>query len=172
MQATIQTLSTYVGGATAIIGVHETCPYPFTHDKYAWASNMNLIEFQFISLWKGCHQLPKRGRLKALVWFWWIDETLSANLVYLSDHKIGSTIPSGEAMAKIMTMVMAWWWSKGSNLEKKKEKNKRLKAKVQIVGAILFRWSRHLASVITFRLHSHTIKRGETRIEMRLSKCH
>jgi len=25
---------------------------------------------------KGCHQLPKRGRLKALVWFWIIDETL------------------------------------------------------------------------------------------------
>jgi hypothetical protein len=24
---------------------------------------------------KGYHQLPKRGRLKALVWFWIIDET-------------------------------------------------------------------------------------------------
>jgi hypothetical protein len=35
--------------------------------------------------------------LKALVWFWWIDETLSANLVYQSDHEIGSTISSGEA---------------------------------------------------------------------------
>ena len=46
---------------------------------------------------KGCHQLPKRRRLKALVWFWWIDETLSANLVYQSDHEIGSTIPSGGA---------------------------------------------------------------------------
>ena len=46
--------------------------------------------------------------LKALVWFWLIDETLSANLVYQSDHEIGSTIPSDEAMTKIMTMVMAW----------------------------------------------------------------
>ena len=25
---------------------------------------------------KGCHQLPKRVRLKALVWFWIIDDTL------------------------------------------------------------------------------------------------
>ena len=90
------------------IGVHETCIYPFTHGKYAWASNMNSIEFQFISLYKGCHQLPKMGRLKALVWFWLIDETLSANLVYQSDHEIGSTTPSDEAMTKIMKMVMAW----------------------------------------------------------------
>ena len=50
----------------------------------------------------------KRGRLKALVWFWLIDETLSANLVYLSDHEIGSTTPSDEAMTKIMTMVIPW----------------------------------------------------------------
>ena len=48
------------------------------------------------------------GWLKALVWFWLIDETLSANLVYQSDCEIGSTTPSDEAMAKIMTMVMAW----------------------------------------------------------------
>ena len=69
MQATIQTLSTYVGGQLLPYGVHETGPYPFTHGKYAWASNMDSIEFQFISLYKGCHQLPKRERLKALVWF-------------------------------------------------------------------------------------------------------
>ena len=50
MQASIQTLSTYIGGANATIGVHETCSYPFTHGKYAWASNMDSIEFQFISL--------------------------------------------------------------------------------------------------------------------------
>ena len=46
--------------------------------------------------------------VKALVLFWIIDETLSANLVYQSDYEIGSTIPSNEAMTKIMTMVMAW----------------------------------------------------------------
>ena len=45
--------------------------------------------------------------MKALVWFWLIDETLSANLVYQSDYEIGSTTPS-DAMAKIMMIVMAW----------------------------------------------------------------
>ena len=45
VQASIQTLTTYVGGANATIGVHETCPYPFTHGKYAWAINMDLNEF-------------------------------------------------------------------------------------------------------------------------------
>ena len=64
--------------------------------------------------------------MKALVWFWLIDETLSANLVFQDDHEIGSTTPSDEAMMKIMTLVMI----KCLNLEKKKEKNKRLKAKV------------------------------------------
>jgi len=49
-----------------------------------------------------------RDHLKALVWFWLIDETLSANLVYQSDYEIGSTTPSDEAMTKIMTMVIAW----------------------------------------------------------------
>ena len=33
-------------------------------------------------------------QVKALVWFWLIDETLSANLVYQSDYEIGSTTPS------------------------------------------------------------------------------
>ena len=48
-------------------GIHETCPYLFTHGKYAWASNMDSIKFQLISLRKGCHQLLK-GILKDLVW--------------------------------------------------------------------------------------------------------
>ena len=87
-------------------GIHETCLYPFTHGKYAWASNMDSIDFQLISLCKGCLQLPKRGRLKALVWFWLIDETLSANLVYQSGCEIGITTPRDEAMKMIMTVVM------------------------------------------------------------------
>ena len=37
------------------------------------------------------------ARLKALVWFWLIDEALSANLVYQSDYEIGSTTPGGKA---------------------------------------------------------------------------
>ena len=52
--------------------------------------------------------VPRGMLLKALVWFWLIDETLSANLGYQSYYEIGSTTPSDEAMAKIMTMVMAW----------------------------------------------------------------
>ena len=46
--------------------------------------------------------------MKALVWFWLIDETLSANLVYQSDYKIGNTTPNDEAMVKIMMMITAW----------------------------------------------------------------
>ena len=112
MQATIQTLSTYVRGAIATIWGSWNLPYPFTYGKYASARNMDSIKFQFISLWKGCHQLPKRGRLKALVWFYWIDETLSANLVYQSNYEIGRTIPSDEANEDHdMMMVMAWRWS-------------------------------------------------------------
>ena len=40
--------------------------------------------------------------VKALVWFWLIDETLSANLVYKSGHEIGSTLQVVKQM-KIMT---------------------------------------------------------------------
>ena len=65
-----------------------------------------------------------------------------------------------------MVMIMC------SELEKKKEKNKKLKAKVKLDRSFLVWRLRHLASVITFRIDSHTIKRSETRIEMRLSKCH
>ena len=57
---------------------------------------------------KGLSSITKKGGLKALVWFWLINKTLSANLVYQSNYKIGSTTPSDEVMAKIMTMVMAW----------------------------------------------------------------
>ena len=39
----------------------------------------------------------KTKGLKALVWFWWIDETLSAYLVYQSVYDIGSTTLSGKA---------------------------------------------------------------------------
>ena len=64
-----------------------------------------------------------------------------------------------------MTMI------KCLDLEKKKEKQKAqgkgISGRSYFVLVI-----RHLASVITFRFDSHTIKKSETRIEMRLSKCH
>jgi hypothetical protein len=30
------------------MGVHETCPSPFTHGKYAWASNMIHLNLFYI----------------------------------------------------------------------------------------------------------------------------
>ena len=45
---------------------------------------------------------PLSRPVKALVWFWLIDETLSANLVYQSDYEIGSTFQVVKKM-KIMT---------------------------------------------------------------------
>ena len=47
--------------------------------------------------------------VKALVWFWLFNETLSANLVYQSGHEIGNTILSGGAKVKIMMMVWSPW---------------------------------------------------------------
>ena len=44
-------------------------------------------------------------QVKALVWFWLIDETLSANLVYQSDYEIGSTFQVAKQIVKIMMMV-------------------------------------------------------------------
>ena len=109
--------------------------------------------------------------LKALVWFWWIDETLSANLVNLSDHEIGSTNPSGGANEDHVDGGDGHG-DQVLGLEKKKEKNKKLKEKLKLDRSFLVWWSRHLASVITFRINSRTIKRRENRIEMRLSKYH
>ena len=59
------------------------------------------------------------GVLKALVWFWLIDETLSANLVYQDDDN-GEDHDNGDGMVMVKCL----------NLEKKKEENKRLKGKV------------------------------------------
>ena len=43
-----------------------------------------------LGLGLGLRQGLGLGLVKALVWFWWIDEILSANLVYQSDYEIGS----------------------------------------------------------------------------------
>ena len=64
-------------------------------------------------------------QVKALVWFWLIDETLSANLVYQDDYEIGSTTPSDEAMAK----SWQWWWhGDGQMLKLGKEEREKQKA--------------------------------------------
>ena len=87
----------------------------------------------------GCKAPQFIVSVKALVWFWWIDETLSANLVYQSVHEIGSTFQVAKQM-KIMTS----WHDDGNamvlikylDLEKEK-KNKKLKAKLKLIGAFL-----------------------------------
>ena len=68
--------------------------------------------------------------LKALVWFWLIDKTLSANLVYQSNHEIGSTTPSDETNKDHDMMMVCHGDDQVLGLGKKKEKNKKLKAKV------------------------------------------
>jgi hypothetical protein len=72
---------------------------------------------------------------------------------------------------KVMVLDMLWWSSSGLRKEKR-EKQNGLKAKGDIHRDILFWWSRHLESVITFRIDNRTIKRGETHREMRLSESH
>ena len=57
---------------------------------------------------KGLSSITKKGEIESSSLVWLIDETLSANVVYQSNYEIGSTTPSDKAMAKIMTMVMAW----------------------------------------------------------------
>ena len=53
----------------------------------------------------------------------------------------------------------------------KEEKNKKFKAKVKLDRSFSGLVIKTL-SVITFMIDIRTIKRGETRIEIRLSKCH
>ena len=70
--------------------------------------------------------------LKALVWFWLIDETLSANLVYQSNYEIGSTTPSDEAMTKIMMVVMAMVMIKVLGLGKEEREKQKAQDKGDI----------------------------------------
>jgi hypothetical protein len=68
-------------------------------------------------------------------------------------------------------MDMWWWWS-SYKLEKEERKNKKAQGKGIIDRSLLFWHSRHQVGVSVFRIDSRTIKRGETRHEIRLSKCH
>ena len=71
----------------------------------------------------------------------------------------------------IMMMVEAMVMIKCSDLEKKKEKNKKAQGKGIFDRSFLFWHSRHQVGVSVCRIDSRTIKRGETHREMRLSKC-
>ena len=73
-------------------------PFPFDFEE-----ELALLFFFLLSF------ILSSCTLKALVWFWLIDETLSANLVYQSDYEIDSTTPSGEENEDHnMTMVIPW----------------------------------------------------------------
>jgi hypothetical protein len=52
-------------------------------------------------------------------------------------------------------------------MEKKKKKNKRLKAKVYLMGAFLFWHSRHLVGVSVLRIDRCTIKRVKLVVKCR-----
>jgi hypothetical protein len=69
-------------------------------------------------------------------------------------------------------MVEAMVMIKCSSLEKKKEKTKKAQGKGIFDRSVLFWHSRHQVGVSVFRIDTRTIKRGETRREIRLSKCH
>jgi hypothetical protein len=72
----------------------------------------------------------------------------------------------------IMMMVEAMVMIKCSKLGKEEREKQKSQGKGIIDRSILFWRSRHLESVVTFRIDSHTIKMGETYHGMQLSKCH
>ena len=47
------------------IWIHETFPNPFAHGKYAWASNMDSIEFSIHIFVKGLSSLTKKGEIES-----------------------------------------------------------------------------------------------------------
>ena len=57
------------------IRVHETCPNTLYMVKMLRQATWIQMNFNSYLCKKGYHQLPKRGRLKAQVWFWIINET-------------------------------------------------------------------------------------------------
>jgi hypothetical protein len=69
-------------------------------------------------------------------------------------------------------VVMVMMMIKCSKLGKEEREKQEAQGKGIFDRSHLVWWSRHLESVTTFRVVSRTIKRGETRHEMRLSKCH
>ena len=62
-----------------LIRVYETCPYAL-HMVKCLGKQHESKKILLNILVKGCDQLPKRERLKALFWFWIIDETLGLTL--------------------------------------------------------------------------------------------
>ena len=86
------------------------------------------------------HMIPCHvSYVKALVWFWWIDETLCANLCSKWSWDMLVHIPSRGA-----NRWRSWWWcDHGDDLvlglgKEEREKQNGLKAKVKIIGPFCF----------------------------------
>ena len=70
------------------IQVDETCPYPLYMVKSLGKQHgLKMISIHIFV--NGLSSVTKKERLKALVWFWLINETLGANPFTLSDDEIG-----------------------------------------------------------------------------------
>ena len=56
---------------------------------------------------KGCHQLPKSGRLKALVWFWIIDEilVLTSMLSVCKLNEVGTCQVQEQVMIMVLMVI-------------------------------------------------------------------
>ena len=75
--------------------------------------------------------------VNAQVWFWWIDETLSVNLVYQSDYEIGGTFQVMEQL--MMIMMVVWpWWSSAWTWKRRKRKTKSSRQRWYLIRAFWF----------------------------------
>jgi hypothetical protein len=87
---------------------------------------------------KGYHQLPKRGRLKALVWFWIIDETLvlTSILSVCRLNEVGTCQVMEQVMIMVM-MVMTTRWSSAQLGKEEREKQNPMEIKAKVLLRVL-----------------------------------
>ena len=134
----IQTLSTYVGGAIATNLGLWNLSITFAHGKMLGQATW--IQENFIEnlCKKGCHQLPKRGRLKALVWFWIIDETLvlTSMLSVCRLNEVGTCQVMEQVMIMVM-MVMTTRWSSAQLGKEEREKQNPMEIKAKVLLRVL-----------------------------------
>ena len=167
----IQTLSTYVGGANATNGGSWNLSKSFTHGKNAWASNMdsNLNLFHiFVEVVINYQKWEIKSPSLVLA-NWW--NLFRLTLCSKCGFEIGWSNPSdGAKWHSWMEMatwnedhgggVDMWWWSSSGLGKEEREKQNGLKAKVYVIGPFCFGDQDTTEIVITFRIDDHTINRG------------
>ena len=154
------------------IWVHETCPNPLYMVKCLGKQHGFKLILIHIFV-KVLSSITKKGEIESsslVLVNWW--NPFGLTLCSKCEIEIGWSKPSdgaievhGDGVGHVMMIKL--WTSK-----RRKRKIKWAQGKGICDRAILFWWSRHVVTVITFRIDSRTIKRGETHCEMRLSKCH